>query len=376
MVVKLKNFKCFVNESVEIKPLTILTGANSAGKSTIIQALLLFSHVLDLERISKVDHGLVNLRNVYGLDFGNYEDILNKSVASNESIAINVDGVLVELKSNDSAPFYIIKYNIVRKLAFMHTDHFNVAYLDSDRIGVKGSSINYNNDIKSMGVQGEFTIDLISLNNNLGSRLLINLLEISNYKFEDNLNKMIDFMFPEYSIRTSYDIKSNNFTLKFVKFDAKTKEFKESLPSNVGSGLYYVLPILAILLLNVGSSPIVIQNPEIHLHPGAQTMLGWLIAEVVVKSLELGITPTIVIETHSEHIINGIQWRILQAANNGLGKIVFEKFVCYFLSNGIVENIIINEDGELEPFPDFFFDQLSRDYYHIKVEKLKLKSRD
>ena len=37
---KLTNFKCFKEETIHFKPMTILTGANAAGKSSVIQALL------------------------------------------------------------------------------------------------------------------------------------------------------------------------------------------------------------------------------------------------------------------------------------------------------------------------------------------------
>ena len=38
---ELKNFKCFQQQKIAFRPLTLLTGVNSAGKSTTIQALLL-----------------------------------------------------------------------------------------------------------------------------------------------------------------------------------------------------------------------------------------------------------------------------------------------------------------------------------------------
>lgn len=39
--IQLTNFKCFEKQNVVLKPLTLLAGLNSSGKSTIIQALLL-----------------------------------------------------------------------------------------------------------------------------------------------------------------------------------------------------------------------------------------------------------------------------------------------------------------------------------------------
>ena len=39
--IKLRNFKCFEFLELPLGPLTILSGTNSAGKSSVLQALLL-----------------------------------------------------------------------------------------------------------------------------------------------------------------------------------------------------------------------------------------------------------------------------------------------------------------------------------------------
>lgn len=38
---ELTNFKCFQRQRIDFRPLTLLTGVNSAGKSTVIQAFFL-----------------------------------------------------------------------------------------------------------------------------------------------------------------------------------------------------------------------------------------------------------------------------------------------------------------------------------------------
>lgn len=39
--VELRNFKCFEQQTFELAPLTLLTGLNGMGKSSVLQALLL-----------------------------------------------------------------------------------------------------------------------------------------------------------------------------------------------------------------------------------------------------------------------------------------------------------------------------------------------
>lgn len=50
--IKLQNFKVFEDESFNIKPLTLITGVNGMGKSTLIQSLLLLKQNYELGYLS------------------------------------------------------------------------------------------------------------------------------------------------------------------------------------------------------------------------------------------------------------------------------------------------------------------------------------
>ncbi len=79
--IKLKNFKCFKNNEIEFKKINILTGVNSSGKSTILQALNLFS-ITDKEEINLI------VKNKW--DFVGYKELLNNdSDTENFSISVN-----------------------------------------------------------------------------------------------------------------------------------------------------------------------------------------------------------------------------------------------------------------------------------------------
>jgi predicted ATPase len=69
---------------------------------------------------------------------------------------------------------------------------------------------------------------------------------------------------------------------------------------NVGFGLTYALPVIVAILSAPKGSILFIENPEAHLHPKGQAKL----AELICKAAQAGIQ--IVIETHSDHIFNGI----------------------------------------------------------------------
>ncbi|MBK9636389.1 MAG: AAA family ATPase [Bacteroidetes bacterium] len=90
------------------------------------------------------------------------------------------------------------------------------------------------------------------------------------------------------------------FTLKYT-FNKKN-DFTPTEPfsaENVGFGLSYALPIIVAALSSSENSLILVENPEAHLHPRGQSQLAKLLALAAQSGVQ------IIIETHSEHIING-----------------------------------------------------------------------
>ena len=61
------------------------------------------------------------------------------------------------------------------------------------------------------------------------------------------------------------------------------------------------MPILATGLIAEAGSYMIVENPEAHLHPSAQSKIGRFLAMVAHTGVK------VIIETHSDHVINGIQ---------------------------------------------------------------------
>lgn len=81
---------------------------------------------------------------------------------------------------------------------------------------------------------------------------------------------------------------------------------RRHLFEDVGSGIGYVLPVLCAIYDHIGASIHFIQQPELHLHPALQAALGDVFIEAREKN------STIVIETHSEHLLLRILKRVRQ----------------------------------------------------------------
>ena len=93
-------------------------------------------------------------------------------------------------------------------------------------------------------------------------------------------------------------------------------------PSMTGFGISYILSIITVGLwcASVKNAVLVVENPEAHLHPGAQSNMGKFLELVS----EAGVQ--VIIETHSEHVIDGVR---LQAA---WGKAPDMVEICFFSS--------------------------------------------
>jgi predicted ATPase len=122
-------------------------------------------------------------------------------------------------------------------------------------------------------------------------------------------------------------------------------------PTNVGFGITYSLPILVACLAAEPGTLLLLENPEAHLHPQGQAKLGELLAICAADEVQ------IIVETHSDHVLNGIR---LAIKNNHIesSKVNIFYFSRDILSGDcIVEQPSILPDGTLSNWPDGFFDQ-------------------
>lgn len=66
---------------------------------------------------------------------------------------------------------------------------------------------------------------------------------------------------------------------------------------NVGFGITYVLPVLVALLKAKKGDLVIVENPEAHLHPKAQRIMG----EIILRAASVGVQ--VILETHSDHVL-------------------------------------------------------------------------
>lgn len=125
-----------------------------------------------------------------------------------------------------------------------------------------------------------------------------------------------------------------------------------SLP-DVGFGVSQILPILVECLRVKEGETIILEQPEIHLHPSLQSKL----ADFFICMAKSG--KNLVIETHSEHLINRLCLRVAQAESTEIQSLLNPLFVSFDEAEqtSVIKKITINEYGEIENWPVGFFDE-------------------
>jgi len=135
---------------------------------------------------------------------------------------------------------------------------------------------------------------------------------------------------------------------------------------DVGYGASQVLPVI-LGCLSRSTSPLLVEQPEIHLHPRAQGTVAELLC-LTSKQRQ------VIIETHSEHMVNHA--RILVAQGNLLPSDVLINYVKRDKDGSTVEPITILENGDFSrDWPEGFFDERYRDTMRLIDLKNKAAKR-
>lgn len=125
-------------------------------------------------------------------------------------------------------------------------------------------------------------------------------------------------------------------------------------PQHVGFGITYVLPVVVACLAADLGDLVLVENPEAHLHPRAQAQMGRFLARMASHR-------QVVVETHSDHVINGMRRAVRDGVLEADAVVVH-----FFRSRGDadvaqVQSLNIDATGAIEHWPAGFFDQIDQD---------------
>ena len=353
----IKNFKCFENMEVEFKGLTILAGSNGAGKSTVIQVLLLLKQSYDIHSVSLDDMKYLYLNDYY-CELGTVDEVLYAGFEGNDTISFifeHLNGSIRQIDCNGKKTNN--KLNIINsvpntiEMDSLSTTTFleDFDFIGADRFGPKNfHHADGNFSEMKVGKFGEYTSIILNK-------------EIDNGKFVEELNKALSFIFGNVYIEPKSIDEANIFMYKIRNTKDTSLGFKT--PVNMPYGVSYLLPVIVSCLIRLYErepsinplKTILVENPEAHLHPGSQSRLGVFLAQMVNNGLN------IILETHSDHIINGIRIAI-KREDISQNKVLFNFFEQgNMVGQNTIRQIDIDTDGNLSDWPKGFFDQYEND---------------
>lgn len=132
--------------------------------------------------------------------------------------------------------------------------------------------------------------------------------------------------------------------------------------SAVGVGVSQVLPVIVQCLVAGPSALVVLEQPELHLHPAAQQRL----ADFFLACTAWG--QNLLVESHSEYLVLRLRRRIAEDPTNRLK----DDLVLLFASRDnegetVYEPIVLTNTGALDEWPDGFFEQGSDEAHQLLI---------
>lgn len=402
---QLTNFKSWDDTGpIRLAPLTIFFGRNSSGKSSLLQSLLLMKQTAEsLDPRLVLDFGGTDKY----VDLGSYQDlVLNHETGRNIGLTFKWQpqepvtlrpGSASQLVADDlSFSVSIGQERREQQLSEIFVERLNYQ-VNSDRTQyatmLRRPSKRYDVSTRGLGVrrrpteQGSlpapikcygFPDEVIS--SFLNGRTLAEL----SLQF-DELMSAISYVGPlrqrpqrgyrwrgtspasagrGFQVNLGHWLNHlgliDRFTLEQIRASAEEYELKVTVAgsrtevsiTDVGFGVSQVLPVIVQVFYAPASSSVILEQPEIHLHPAAQSALGdVLLAAVNDNDVQL------LVETHSEHLLHRIQRRIAEE------EITADDVALYFVETrdggSEIHELKVDDYGNILNWPqDFFGDEI------------------
>jgi len=144
-----------------------------------------------------------------------------------------------------------------------------------------------------------------------------------------------------------------------IRMSSETKFLR---PVNTGFGLTQVLPIIVAALSAEKGDLLLVENPEVHLHPAGQSQMGRFLAEVAAAGIQ------VMIETHSDHILNGIRRAVkdqLVSHENVSLHFFRQRETSDVGGEPQIESPRLDSQGNVDYWPSGFFDQFDNDMLYF-----------
>ncbi len=352
----LQNYKCFEAQPVTFNFLTLLSGLNGSGKSSVLQALLLLRQSYQqglLQTIGLALNGdLVHVGTAKDALFeGAKDDMIGFDLVLGDEIT---EGMW---RFNYDREADVLDLDGIRNTGDIYTANLfgkKFHYLQAERVGPRRffeTSDFLVRQGKQLGTAGEYTAQFLDTFRN--ESIISDILghpEAVSLTLKDQVEAWLGEISPGTRITLTPNLDSDTINLQY-SFVLGNQESNRYRATNVGFGITYALPILVAVLSSVPGSLLLIENPEAHLHPRGQARIGELLALAAACGIQ------VVMETHSDHVLNGVRLAVHS------GKVPAEVVQLHFFrrhsQDGQAQIVSphIDENGRIDQWPDGFFDE-------------------
>jgi len=349
---QLANMLAFQEADLELANLTLLTGTNSSGKTSILHALALLRQSFEagvLEKSIMLNGGRAKL--------GTGRDLLHE-----DPIDLGHDRpqIRITLTIDDSLHTWTADYipdaDVLPVAGSFDPVSFSSGfqYLRADRI-VPAETFPKSHEAVSirgsLGARGEHAPNYLRVNGGAATACEPAVLDTGiSSNLMDQTNAWVQLISSGTSIDVS-DLEGTDLVRLGFRRQGPQVKSEPHRSTNVGFGLTYALPIVVACLSAAKGTLLLIENPEAHLHPSGQAVLGRLCALASLGGAQ------VIIETHSDHVLNAIR---LAVKNTPLRA---DSTVVHFFSRSTdalqpeIETLQISADGSIAAWPKGFFDE-------------------
>ena len=348
---KLNTFKCFQEIDMKFTNVNVLTGLNGMGKSTVMQGILLLAQ--DGKGVSTSQN--LSLKGKY-VNLGIGQDVLYEK-AENDEIGIeilvedNQDKIVLGYKSEEDVLPIVQKSNGKASAELEKC----LSYLSAYRIEPRFLyQIENETELEKryFGKNGEYAIQYLKLYGGDSVRNCSILRgNVEKDTILDQVKEWLDMISPGVSpiITVNPSSRTAELQYEYIENREKTNSYKSV---NVGFGITYVLPVVVSLVAAQRGDVLLIENPEAHIHPHGQRMLGELIAMAGNGGVQ------VIVETHSDHVLNGIRVAVKQK------KLKAADTSFFFFYKDVEDSFrhkvmcpMLDSNGRLDKWPEGFFDE-------------------
>jgi predicted ATPase len=135
--------------------------------------------------------------------------------------------------------------------------------------------------------------------------------------------------------------------------DAQTRASRDL--TGVGVGVSQLLPVVVLCLLAEPGEMILLEQPELHLHPAPQQILGDFLLNVATSGRQL------LVETHSEYLINRLRLRVVDDQFGDISDLMHIWYATRSEGRTTFELLKPNRFGAFDEWPAGFFDQAPKE---------------